>query len=81
MPVHAVLAASALVGKVPRWDERALTWTDLRALPHSWQSKLAEWRGIYLIPSVPSKRKRGGASRVLPDPTSWAGVGAQAYRE
>lgn len=34
---------------MPAWDELVFTWQELQALPASWKSTLAEWRGVYLI--------------------------------
>lgn len=49
MPVHAILEDSALDAAMNEWDEVDFTWSQLGALPKRWQSRLAEWRGIYYI--------------------------------
>jgi hypothetical protein len=40
---------SRLVLPLPDWRDVALLGPQLRALPHSWALRLAEWRGIYVI--------------------------------
>ena len=47
--MHAILEDSALVAKIPEWDEILLTWEQLRFLPKTWKSALEQWRGIYYI--------------------------------
>ena len=47
--VDAILEESMLEGKMPDWRELVLTWEELHVMPKKWQSKLAEWRGIYFI--------------------------------
>jgi hypothetical protein len=49
MPVHAILEDSALDPAMKLWNELDLSWSQLAVLPKRWQSKLAEWRGIYYI--------------------------------
>lgn len=47
--VQAIHQDSALIRSMPPWKELVLSWTELQALPRSWQVTLAQWRGIYLI--------------------------------
>jgi hypothetical protein len=49
MTIHAILEDSALDTTMKTWDELDFTWNQLDILPKRWQSKLAEWRGIYYI--------------------------------
>lgn len=48
-PVHSIAEESLLVAPMPRWQELALGWKELHALPSSWQAALRQWRGIYYI--------------------------------
>ncbi len=48
-PVRAILEESAFARRPPEWDDIDLTYGDLLLMPRSWQARLAEWRGIYLI--------------------------------
>ena len=34
---------------MPAAEELTLSWEELRNLPSSWKSALAQWRGVYLI--------------------------------
>ena len=34
---------------MPGWESLSIDWQQLGFLPLSWQSALAQWRGIYLI--------------------------------
>lgn len=48
-PVKAILEESAFSPAPPDWHEVDLSLAQLAVLPASWRSRLAEWRGIYLI--------------------------------
>ena len=48
-PVKAILEESLLVREMPAAEELTLSWEELRNLPRSWKSALAQWRGVYLI--------------------------------
>lgn len=48
-PVRAILEESAFAPKPPEWEDIDLTYGDLLLMPKSWQARIAEWRGIYLI--------------------------------
>ncbi|MBI1956298.1 MAG: GIY-YIG nuclease family protein [Acidobacteria bacterium] len=48
-PVKAILQESLLVRETPASEELTLSWEELRNLPSSWKSALAQWRGVYLI--------------------------------
>lgn len=47
--VLAIHAENVLAERRPDWREIILTWEELKVLPASWRSALAEWRGIYFI--------------------------------
>jgi len=49
MAVRAITVESQFAAAMPAWDELVLTWDQLRILPASWSTSLAEWRGIYFI--------------------------------
>ena len=34
---------------MPDWDRLVLEWRELANLPQSWELRMAEWRGVYLI--------------------------------
>lgn len=48
-PVLSILAESALNDEMPEWDTLSLRWSQLAALPRTWQLRLRDWRGIYYI--------------------------------
>jgi hypothetical protein len=48
-PVTAIHGENQLARDMPDWQELVLSWQELKALPGSWASRLAEWRGIYYI--------------------------------
>lgn len=47
--VSAIEAESRFVRGMPHWKELVLNWHELQSLPASWETSLAQWRGIYLI--------------------------------
>jgi hypothetical protein len=47
--IVALSPTSLLVAHPPDWRAFIVTGAELRALPPSWQARLREWRGIYLI--------------------------------
>lgn len=47
--VDSITAESRFVRDMPDWTSLVLTWAELQALPASWRSALAQWRGIYFI--------------------------------
>jgi hypothetical protein len=47
--VSAITPESRFVRSLPDWKDLILSWAELQALPSSWQSTLAQWRGIYFI--------------------------------
>ncbi|HTX49527.1 MAG TPA: GIY-YIG nuclease family protein [Caulobacteraceae bacterium] len=49
MPVDSILEESIFTPGMPHWADIALSWAELRLLPTSWRSALAEWRGVYFI--------------------------------
>ncbi|MFM6829066.1 MAG: GIY-YIG nuclease family protein [Novosphingobium sp.] len=53
--VTAIDSESRFVRDMPAWEELVLNWHELRSLPASWQARLAEWRGIYMIYDVDRK--------------------------
>jgi len=52
IPVLAILEDSALDAAIPRWDEIALTWEELKVIPVRLESALSQWRGIYYISDI-----------------------------
>ena len=46
--VESIVEESRFVQRLSDWRELVLNWHELRALPSSWKSALAQWRGIYL---------------------------------
>jgi hypothetical protein len=48
-PVSTILEESVFSAQPPDWREIDLTFAELLALPASWQARLSEGRGIYLI--------------------------------
>jgi len=48
-PVKAILPESLLVREMPPAEELTLAWNELKNLPSSWKSALAQWRGVYFI--------------------------------
>jgi hypothetical protein len=48
-PVLAVLDDSALVTRMPEWNEISLSWEELGVLPARWRAAIEQWRGIYYI--------------------------------
>lgn len=47
--VTAIQTESCFVRAMPRWSEIVLDWSEVSSLPKSWQTTLAQWRGVYLI--------------------------------
>lgn len=47
--VDSIHEESVLVRGMPHWTELVLNWTQLQALPRSWQARMSQWRGIYII--------------------------------
>lgn len=62
MLVSAIHDESVLVPRMVAWNELVLTWAQLGALPRSWQTALAQWRGIYLILDRASGRSYVGSA-------------------
>jgi hypothetical protein len=48
-PVLAINQDSLLVTEMPTWRQLCLSWSDLHALPRSWEAALAQWRGVYFL--------------------------------
>jgi len=61
-PILAIAEDDQLAGAMPLWDELVLAWDELSVLPKSWRSKLAEWRGIYLIHDLSDGRGYVGSA-------------------
>jgi hypothetical protein len=47
--VLAVLEDSALVARMPEWNEISLSWEELDVMPARWRAAIEQWRGIYYI--------------------------------
>lgn len=54
---------------IPDWRNWTLRWAELSALPKSWEDALRQWRGVYHIFDVASKKgyvgSAGGAENIL----------------
>lgn len=50
--VSAIHQESALDGTPIDWKTLSLEWPELSAIPKSWEEKLSQWRGIYLIENM-----------------------------
>ena len=61
-PVSAIDSESRFVRDMPAWEDLVLNWHELRSLPASWQVRLAEWRGIYLIHDADSRSAYVGSA-------------------
>lgn len=62
MPVLAILEDSALTAYMPRLDEIALSWDDLKVLPTRWRDAIAQWRAVYYIVDVSDGRGYVGSA-------------------
>ena len=67
--VSAILEESRFARTMPHWRDLVLTWAELSALPRSWRSALAQWRGVYLIFDAARQRgyvgSAGGVENIL----------------
>lgn len=61
-PVTALHPENMLSPAMPPWEEIVLSGAELQLLPPSWQAKLFEWRGIYLIFDVAREKGYVGAA-------------------
>jgi hypothetical protein len=61
-PVSLILQESAFAAPPPVWREIDLTFAELASLPLSWRTRLAEWRGIYLIFDESDRRAYVGSA-------------------
>lgn len=61
-PVHAISEESPLVSPMPAWQNLALGWKELQALPSSWKAALRQWRGIYYLRDRPSGKAYVGSA-------------------
>jgi hypothetical protein len=50
--VSAIHQESALDATPIDWKTLSLEWPELSAIPKSWEEKLSQWRGIYLIENM-----------------------------
>ena len=48
-PVDAIAEESLLFRRTPQWSSLVIPWAELKVLPSSWRSAIAQWRGIYYI--------------------------------
>jgi hypothetical protein len=60
--VKSILEESRLLPEMPAWKQIDFTWEQLKQLPNSWRSVLAQWRGIYLIFDSSTRRGYVGAA-------------------
>jgi GIY-YIG catalytic domain len=61
-PMLALLEDSSLISAMPEWNSLMLKWEELLILPKHWKAKLSEWRGIYYIFDVSSKKGYVGSA-------------------
>ena len=74
-PILAIHDESALVGAMPDWQDLALTWAELAAIPQSWRAAMSQWRGIYhIIDTSDGKAYVGSASGIGQHPRSLAWI-------
>jgi hypothetical protein len=62
IPVAAIERENVLVAPAPRWQDMMPTGQEVRVLPSSWQARLREWRGIYLITDQSDGRRYVGSA-------------------
>ena len=60
--IHAILEESILERRMAPWRQLVLRWNDLTTTPKSWQVKLKEWRGVYLIFDVSDGKSYVGSA-------------------
>lgn len=62
LPIVEVARNSRLVPPPPEWRDLILSGPEMRALPHGWALRLAEWRGVYLIVDEADGARYGGSA-------------------
>ncbi|HEV7252022.1 MAG TPA: GIY-YIG nuclease family protein [Mesorhizobium sp.] len=62
MPITAIHEEAALTQAVPQWDELNLSLEELRAMPSRLREALAQWRAIYYIYDVTTRRGYVGSA-------------------
>lgn len=60
--VDAVVEESKLSPPLPPWHEIEFGWEQLQLLPPSWKDKLKDWRGIYYIFDLKSRKGYVGSA-------------------
>lgn len=60
--IHAILQDSALEKGMPNWRRLLVKWDELKTLPTSWEARLREWRGVYLIFDSESRKSYVGSA-------------------
>lgn len=61
-PIQAILPVSFIEQSMPDWDDLVLTRAELATLPAGWATRMAEWRGIYLISDISDGKRYVGAA-------------------
>lgn len=49
MPILSISEESRLVPPMPDWNQISMPWSELAALPSSWQAAMRQWRAVYYI--------------------------------
>ena len=79
-PILAIHDESALVGAMPDWQDLALTWAELAAIPQSWRAAMSQWRGIYhIIDTSDGKAYVGSASGMANILGRWLGYASTGH--
>ncbi len=61
VPIMAITERPITSPAPPEWRDFILTAREMRSLPASWQARLREWRGVYLIMDRDGQRYVGAA--------------------
>ena len=61
-PITAIHEESVLDSQPIDWRMLSLEWVELTVLPKSWEDKLSQWRGIYLIENTKDRKLYVGAA-------------------
>ena len=83
--VEAISEESRFAQGMPNWQDLILNWTELKALPSSWQLRLAQCRGVYYI--YDTERRAGyigsaaGSDNILGRWRDYAATGHGGNRE
>ena len=61
-PIDTIVSESVFVSAMPDWRELIVSWHELANLPRSWQTVMAQWRGVYFIHDSSSGRGYVGSA-------------------